>query len=671
MNMETENQTLLYDVVSNSRFVVPQYQRSYQWEDSQVNDFVDDILHLTNEYQNKQNINHYFGTLVLGSNGKYKWSRSNTVKEYEVIDGQQRLTTTSLFMIVLAEELTEIANAIDNNNLGKEAEDIANDIFTTYAGEEKSDGFKYRISPGERTTPAYKNAIRIEKELTIDNNNLSSRRIKNARKVLKSRVASWREEHINQKKISDGSEDDLSAYIDYLIEVVSVVNNRLVVTTNIVESINDAARMFKVINERGKDISLFDRVKSHMIYCASQCDSPTEEISKLMKDAAEQITIQPNTSEETVDGYVRIHWTIWTGDYKAKKRSRNDSIAEMIQQDSRYADPDRDDIKMWIENYVDSFHKLVQHYIDLRSPENFLKNDPEDNWKTQYVADRLYGIKTSGRDWQVYLPSLVAAKHQFGYQSEEFLQYITALESFVFRYDHVIKNGGTIDSNVGQGAYEIFWSDVNNNVLQETFNQNPRITINFQSSREAITALTNGITEIIRDRPDNELFVEQISEDDVLEGNSRRNWGGFRSKQKTTKYLLHEYEKHLRQKYNLDLDTIQPIHEWINSHDLEFIQPNETTADGQKISINNLGNIAVINKQNSNQTKNSPLEYNIESYNKSDLKMLNIISEQHDEWDQEAIQERLDKIVEFVKKRWSADSKIKRPNTVKVDTPIK
>lgn len=56
---------------------VPNYQRAYAWESEQLNQFVSDMLEMKNKG------NYYYGHFIL----------EKTNNDFEIIDGQQRLTT--------------------------------------------------------------------------------------------------------------------------------------------------------------------------------------------------------------------------------------------------------------------------------------------------------------------------------------------------------------------------------------------------------------------------------------------------------------------------------------------------------------------------------------------------------------------------------------------------
>ena len=73
-------------------FIVPQYQRPYVWQEENIQELIDDLYYA---FENKQNSEYFLGALVL------KRTREKEFKEYEILDGQQRLTTLCMMMAVI------------------------------------------------------------------------------------------------------------------------------------------------------------------------------------------------------------------------------------------------------------------------------------------------------------------------------------------------------------------------------------------------------------------------------------------------------------------------------------------------------------------------------------------------------------------------------------------
>lgn len=79
-------------IFSNLWFIVPEYQRSYVWDTENVNDLLDDLYFA---FTNKRSYEYFLGSLVL------KRTDQTGYDEYEILDGQQRLTTFLLMMAVI------------------------------------------------------------------------------------------------------------------------------------------------------------------------------------------------------------------------------------------------------------------------------------------------------------------------------------------------------------------------------------------------------------------------------------------------------------------------------------------------------------------------------------------------------------------------------------------
>ena len=71
------------------RFKVPEYQREYVWKQSNFDDFVEDLIFYKDNPQYA-----FIGSIIL----KGKDNKGGT---FEIVDGQQRLTSLTLFMIAL------------------------------------------------------------------------------------------------------------------------------------------------------------------------------------------------------------------------------------------------------------------------------------------------------------------------------------------------------------------------------------------------------------------------------------------------------------------------------------------------------------------------------------------------------------------------------------------
>ena len=75
------------------RYVIPRYQRAYAWEEKEIEQLIDDICD-----DNDPKRDYYIGSLIVARR------KADDEVEYEVIDGQQRLTTIYLLLQCLLDE---------------------------------------------------------------------------------------------------------------------------------------------------------------------------------------------------------------------------------------------------------------------------------------------------------------------------------------------------------------------------------------------------------------------------------------------------------------------------------------------------------------------------------------------------------------------------------------
>lgn len=79
-----QNGETIFD--QNAQYVIPRYQRAYAWEYDEIVQLIEDIYDAASD-----DSNYYIGTLIV-------YKTKDDPETYEVIDGQQRLTTLYLLL---------------------------------------------------------------------------------------------------------------------------------------------------------------------------------------------------------------------------------------------------------------------------------------------------------------------------------------------------------------------------------------------------------------------------------------------------------------------------------------------------------------------------------------------------------------------------------------------
>lgn len=107
----------LDDVLSKKIFEIPEYQRHYSWKTKQRADLFEDIESSMSSQKDGQKKNHFMATIVcLKTKNKNIYIDGTEFNYYDIVDGQQRLTTLIILLKAISEKLDGNA-ASDLNRL--------------------------------------------------------------------------------------------------------------------------------------------------------------------------------------------------------------------------------------------------------------------------------------------------------------------------------------------------------------------------------------------------------------------------------------------------------------------------------------------------------------------------------------------------------------------------
>ena len=84
----------IFPIEGKDKYIIPPYQHNYTWKNENVEELFNDILNEEEGY--------YIGNLLV----------INSKNAFDVVDGQQRLTTLSLYFLAIFEYLTEKSTEI-------------------------------------------------------------------------------------------------------------------------------------------------------------------------------------------------------------------------------------------------------------------------------------------------------------------------------------------------------------------------------------------------------------------------------------------------------------------------------------------------------------------------------------------------------------------------------
>ena len=121
---------------ANKRYVIPVYQRKYEWKEENCRQLYSDLKKVIRE----QRGSHFFGSIVSSVVG------NGAITEYHVIDGQQRLTTVTLLLLAMRNLINAGEIVPRDENLA----DQVNELYLFSKWSKVDDGIKLRPVKNDR-----------------------------------------------------------------------------------------------------------------------------------------------------------------------------------------------------------------------------------------------------------------------------------------------------------------------------------------------------------------------------------------------------------------------------------------------------------------------------------------------------------------------------------------
>lgn len=234
--------------IFNMWYCIPDYQRAYVWDTDQVRDLLDDTI---SAYRENKEAQYFLGSMVLKINEKSENNVSYT--EYELLDGQQRITTVFLILACMRDMLTDYPQ-YQNSLAGfvYQAEDAILQqpermriIFNIRS--DVRDFVNEHIKPLHGTC----DSALLKDKMQAKDVNISIRNMANAMRVA--------HEFLEENK------SDIIGYLSYFL-------NKVLMIYVATEELQDAFQLFTVLNNRGVKLSSSDILKAENLKELSAAD---------------------------------------------------------------------------------------------------------------------------------------------------------------------------------------------------------------------------------------------------------------------------------------------------------------------------------------------------------------------------------------------------------------
>lgn len=300
---------------SDTNFVIPVYQRNYDWKIEQCKQLYDDLVNMI-----KNNYNtHFLGAIVsiYNDNGKNR--------EYFIIDGQQRITTISLILLAIYDILHK--GLLKSETIFKEK--IINQyLINQYCGENN----KIKLKPIKDDREAYKRVF-IGEDFDEESN------ITRNYKYFHKRIL--------------GEEISID-------ELYSTIERLMIVEIELKNVEDDPQLIFESLNSTGLDLTDADKVRNFILM--KQSASKQEELYNNYWSKVEKCT------GSSINEFLR--------DYLTMKESKIPKINSLYVSFKKYIIENKVNVEVCLKDmvkYGKYYRSIIDNNVGLKEVDDILK----------------------------------------------------------------------------------------------------------------------------------------------------------------------------------------------------------------------------------------------------------------------------------------------------------
>ncbi len=603
-----DNLTNLQDLFKNSVFRVPDYQRGYAWKSQNVDDLLEDIETL--EIGTK----HYTGTLVL-KKGEELQGLGQVLRQYDIVDGQQRLTT----LVIL---LKNIVGILGSKKMSEEDNIVVNNLTQSYLWEKGKGGEVFKLKLEKENDHFFVN--RILKGLDMKELNLSHRNLVNADRRIHAYLV---------KKASDST---------FLENLVNKITNSLMFTTYIITDDYEVGVIFETMNDRGIQLSELDKVKNFLLYLTGRVagvGEPMRETSNYINTTWSHILRNlylAGNEDSSEDQLLRVSAILmFYGELETVRE--NGKLVESVNSQlgnqyrlikkhfTKLLKQDKQKCHEETREFVNHLEILSEKYRDIKAPEDpnsfsgITDKILKDRIKNACIRYDKMGTTAS------FLPLILATSYKYSSRPNVMAELFELMEKGIF-----IIYG--LSDRRSHAAESILYS----------------IAYNVYHDKFSLNDISIEIKNIVRDYSDDYRKALQV---DV----GFYEWGWL-------KYFLYEYEIWRCKKVNRGSPSItwQQLKRKDLEETIEHILPktypervpywtSRFSLEAHKRNHDRIGNL---NLTDQNQyLSNKPFNEKKELYKNSSWQIERDLTI-FEEWNEESINKREEELVLFAQERW-------------------
>ena len=386
----------------DAQFTIPRNQRKYVWEEKQWKELVGDIDYIKKRKVNSsEDISHFLGSFVLQENES----------TYEIIDGQQRITT----LLVMLSAICLLFNEMEcQEEHGKTRQYLSGNI-----------GLKSQY-------------------MRLDNKNISNIAFIMAQ-ACTYREDLQRNELLDRTLIrrdSDGNKrviNCLHFYYDYFSENYHTIEELISIRDIILdmkvihiasEDELDCYDIFEILNARGVDLEDSELLKNY-IFKYAQPQYTIDRAKEIWTKIEENMNMCNGNMEQFLSHFVT---------YRYYKPTKDEGVFRIIKSNT-----DKNEVNVLLDDILEASKRYIIFYHP-------------DKGNTSIVTKCLQFFElVNHRQFRPLFMALMEAKDQEYYTDKQLDDICTYLKNFSFAYTLVMRNtSNNIDTKIHELSQEIY-----------------------------------------------------------------------------------------------------------------------------------------------------------------------------------------------------------------------
>ena len=457
--------TSFQELIGNGKkYKIPEFQRDFSWKEENWEDLWQDLMDVYNETEPQ----HYMGAIVL--------QNTDDKKTFIVVDGQQRITTLSLFVLAIAKHIKDLIDKgrdVDNNK------ERLKKILDTYIGEKSLSDLYYKS------------------KLTLNENNDS---------FYQSRILEFKEPD-NYTKLRDSEKLIYDAYRYYYNKIKETfthlsgetlgtflektLDGLMFIQITVDDDIS-AYTVFETLNARGVELTTTDLLKNYLFAIVASLGKGGSEF-KILKENWQQIVDTVGLKKFPV--FLRFYLN-----------SKQDVVRKerLFKEIKRQVKEPKEAIEL-----IDTLKKTAYLYAAILNPNDDFWSD-YDNQKEirQSLSElRLFNVIQP-------IPLIFAVNEK---KKEWLPRLLKALASISFRYNVIGKlNPNLMEKTYNKIAVKLYNGDIENfSQIKDLLNEvyvNDDTFVNIFKSKEIPTSGKNkSLVKYILTKIENQIAEKEYS----------------------------------------------------------------------------------------------------------------------------------------------------------------